>query len=318
MIELRSYRANDAAGLAAVWSECFSGQPNFVDIAEVDLRRRVFEQPAFDSAGIVVAAAGDEIAGFVHFGPRLDLSDDVGTMETRKGEGHIYAVAAPDFEHALTADLIDLAQTRLLKNGARRILLGPSWRFGAQPYYSCIAGAYELPGFSPQREGLMEAAADLGFLPAAEYGTPELDLTERNSLSRLAEMADALWRRVGGMLRQRIDRLDVPYFPPRLAVALVSGRKVVAHTAYGRWTEYERQYNRRLYGITGVHVARPWRGRGLGKLVLIEALLSATKDGAEAAHLHVWRGNKPAWNLYHEALRFEPKHTWITLAKTID
>ena len=38
-------------------------------------------------------------------------------------------------------------------------------------------------------------------------------------------------------------------------------------------------------------------------------------EGAEGAHLHVWRGNEPAWNLYHRALGFRPKYSWVTLEK---
>jgi ribosomal protein S18 acetylase RimI-like enzyme len=85
--------------------------------------------------------------------------------------------------------------------------------------------------------------------------------------------------------------------------------------AYGPWEEYIRQYRRQLFGITSVQVAPRWRGKGLGKLILIRALEAAVEAGAEAAHLHVWRENKVAWDLYHRAVGFRPKHTWVTLVK---
>jgi ribosomal protein S18 acetylase RimI-like enzyme len=50
---------------------------------------------------------------------------------------------------------------------------------------------------------------------------------------------------------------------------------------------------------------------------VVRAIEAARDDGAEAVHLHVWRGNKPAWNLYHRALGFRPGPAWVTLAKEI-
>ncbi len=45
-----------------------------------------------------------------------------------------------------------------------------------------------------------------------------------------------------------------------------------------------------------------WRGKGLGKLVMIEAMASAPEHGAEAFHLHVWRANRPARTLRSSAM----------------
>jgi ribosomal protein S18 acetylase RimI-like enzyme len=56
---------------------------------------------------------------------------------------------------------------------------------------------------------------------------------------------------------------------------------------------------------------------GLGKLVMVLAMEAAAREGAQAIHLHVYRDNKPAWNLYHRALGFQPKYTWVTLAKEL-
>ena len=87
--------------------------------------------------------------------------------------------------------------------------------------------------------------------------------------------------------------------------------------AYGPWEEYTRQYRRKLFGITSVQVDPAWRGRGLGKLVMILATEAAREAGAEALHLHVYRANEAAWNLYHRALGFRPKWRWVTLAKDL-
>ncbi len=88
-------------------------------------------------------------------------------------------------------------------------------------------------------------------------------------------------------------------------------------TAYGPWEEYLRYYGRPLFGITSVQVEASYRGRKLGKLVMLLALERAREMGAEAVHLHVYRSNAPAWNLYHRALGFQPKYGWLTLAKDL-
>ncbi len=207
---------------------------------------------------------------------------------------------------------------RLKAAGARRVLLGPSWIHGTQPFYNGIAGAYEMPGLTALRRGLVELAAGSGFAPAAEYGTPELDLTDTAYVAGLRATGADIWERVEGLgLRQHTRHIESSFFPARTLIELTRGRESLAMAAYGPWPEYARQYGRRLFGITNVHVTRQWRGRGLGKLIMIRAVEAALHDGAEGLHLHVWRENAPAWNLYHTALDFRPKYEWLTLRKDL-
>jgi ribosomal protein S18 acetylase RimI-like enzyme len=157
-----------------------------------------------------------------------------------------------------------------------------------------------------------------GYALVAECGTPELDLSRPEPLAHLSEAARELRARARGWgLKLSSRPIELRFFPRRISVELVRGREVVATTAYGVWPEYVRQYGRRLHGLTSVQVAPGWRGKGLGKLIVIEAMEAAIGDGAEAVHLHVWRGNEPAWNLYHRALGFQPRYSWVTLEKTL-
>ncbi len=321
--ELTGYRAGDVPGLVDAWNACFAAGPNFVRVGEADLRWRVLDQPAFDPRGIIAARSGERLLGFVHFGSRLDFWDEMAARPTDAEEGHIYLLVAPESDPVscgLPAELLAAAEEQLVRRWGtlRRVLLGPSWVYGAQPFYNGIAGAYEMPGLGVTRESVIAAAAERGYRPLAEYGTPELDLSGPEPL---AHMRDTALR-----LREQAQRwglecclrpIEVCYFPKRVCVELVRGREVVATTAFGLWPECARQYDRRLYGLTNVQVAQKWRGRGLGKLVMIEAMEAAMADGAEAVHLHVWRGNAPAWNLYHRALGFQPKCSWITLEKKL-
>ena len=68
-----------------------------------------------------------------------------------------------------------------------------------------------------------------------------------------------------------------------MLVELHRGPEVVATTAYGPWEEYVREYGRRLYGLTSVQVAPGWRGEGLGKLIVIEAMMAALDGAIQAA-----------------------------------
>jgi ribosomal protein S18 acetylase RimI-like enzyme len=187
-----------------------------------------------------------------------------------------------------------------------------------QPFYNGIAGGYELPGLSVTREALVTLAEARGYRQVAEYGTPELDLSGDDPLHRLADATRELRAKASRWGLRAISRqLEQRYFPRRTFVELVHGWETVATTAYGLWPEYLRHCRRRLHGLTSVQVAAGWRGRGLGKLIVIEAMEAAKRDGAEGVHLHVWRGNETAWNLYHRALGFQPRHRWITMEKRL-
>jgi GNAT superfamily N-acetyltransferase len=314
--ELRSYRVEDLPALAEAWNDCFADEPNFVRVDDSDLRRCAFGEASFDPSGVLVATAGSEPVGFVHCGPRMGLWPEPGKRGAECEEGQIRALVARESDGSVVRELLEAAEARLREAGARRFLIGPSWVQGAQFSYNGIAGAYEIPGASPTREALMAAARESGYEVAAEYGTPEVDFSDQEHLALLESMARDLRERARkrGMER-RLGIVESRYFPRRMLVELHRGREVVATTAYGPWAEYVREYGRRLYGLTSVQVSPGWRGGGLGKLIVIEAMMAARDEGAEGAHLHVWRGNEPAWNLYHRALGFRPKCSWVTLEK---
>jgi len=316
--ELRSYRVEDLRELSEVWNDCLGGGPGFVRVDECDLRRCAFGQYCFDAAGVLVATAGSRPVGFVHFGPRMAMWPASARGGAEREEGQIRALVARESEGALMRELLAAAEARLREAGARRVLLGPSWVKGGQFFYNGIAGAYEIPGVSPTREGLMAAAREGGYRVSAEYGTPEVDFSDGEHLSRLEGMAEDLWARARNWgMKRRLGAVESPYFPKRMLVELHRGHEVVATTAYGPWVEYIREYGRRLCGLTSVQVAPDWRGKGLGKLIVIEAMLAARDEGADGAHLHVWRGNETAWNLYHRALGFRRRDNWVTLAKQL-
>jgi ribosomal protein S18 acetylase RimI-like enzyme len=318
MYELRNLRAEDIPVLAEVWNECFADTPNFVEVGGTDLEGRAFSQPCFDPKGVLVAVAGVRVAGLVHFGPRTNLWSHRAARRPTPEEGHIYVLVASPSTPDLACELLVAAEKRLGLDGAKRVLLGTSWVYGAQPYYNGIAGAYEIPGLSSTWRETIGMAQKRGYLPVAEYGTPEIDMSEGALPPAFGPMAEELRARARECrLRPGTRPVESLFFPPRVSVELLHGREVVATTAYGLWPEYHRHYRRRLYGLTNVHVAPRWRGRGFGKLIVIEAVNAALREGAEGVHLHVWRGNKTAWNLYHRALGFQPKCTWLTLEKRL-
>jgi ribosomal protein S18 acetylase RimI-like enzyme len=316
VVELQTFRPDFLPGLVEIWNESFSHRPNFVRLREEDFRRHVVGQPLFDGENMVVAIGSGRPLGFVHFGPRVNSWSDVGTPAKAPAEGQIYVVVAPRSDPGMARDLLAAATQQLKQNGAKRLLLGPSWLHGTQPFYNCIAGAYEFPGLDAGWQVLLELAGEVGFVQVAEYGTPWLDLSQEQHVAALDEEADRLWRRAQQWgLEGRRRPVPSPFFPKRASVELTAGGDVIAMTAYGLWPQYAREYGRRVFGLTSVHVWPAWRGRGLGKLTVMMAMQAAREQGAQALHLHVWRGNKVAWNLYHRAMGFQPQSSWVTLAK---
>jgi ribosomal protein S18 acetylase RimI-like enzyme len=316
VIELRAFQPDFLPGLVRIWNESFSHRRNFMCLCEEDFRRHVVGQSLFDPEGLVVAIGGDHPRGFVHFGPRINSWSDLASPGTAHGEGQIYVVVAPVSDRGLTRDLLGTAVERLERSGAQRLLLGPSWLHGTQPFYNCVAGAYEFPGTDADRHDLLELAGEVGFAPVSEYGTPWLDLSEEERVAALDREADRLWRSAQEWgLQRRCRPVPSPFFPKRASVELTADGEAIAMTAYGLWPQYAREYGRQVFGLTSVHVRPAWRGRGLGKLIVMLAMQAAREEGAEALHLHVWRGNKVAWNLYHRAIGFRPKSNWVTLTR---
>ena len=318
MVELQSLRAGHLPALVEVWNRCFAGGPNYVAVTEEDFLRRVTSAVGFRPERLLLAVQADRVLGFVHFGPRLELWEDADTHRERPEEGQIYALVAPRSERSLQQALLDEAVTRLADGGASRLLLSPSWVFGSQPMYNGLAGAYEIPGLSDTRHELMELATEAGFTQVAEYGTPELDLSDTAHLEALSAEGRRLRERARDWgLEERVRTLRPTFFSGRRAVILMRGPDVIAMAAYGLWEEYARQYGRSMFGLTSVQVDPAWRGRGLSELVMLLAGQAAREAGAEALHLHVHRANAPAWNLYHQALGFQPKWKWVTLGREI-
>lgn len=317
MVALRTFGAADLPALVRLWNRCVAGSPNFIELTEADFIRRVVTAPGFEPARLLVATEKHALLGYVHYGPRLEMWEEGKPSFTRE-EGHIYALVAPRENTALARALLEEGVARLAEAGARRILLYPSWVCGTQAMYNGVAGAYEMPGLSDTRGELMAVAEEAGFAPVAEYGTPELSLSEEAAWGARREARDRLWEQAREWgLRAQESALRPTFFAHRRAVTLVRGREIIAMTAYGPWEEYRRQYGRRLFGITSVQVDRAWRGKGLGKLVMLVALEAAREAGAEGVHLHVYRSNEVAWNLYHRALGFQPTWRWVTLGRDL-
>jgi ribosomal protein S18 acetylase RimI-like enzyme len=318
VITFHTYQPEDLPELTAVWNDAFSGGPNSTSLTERDFIDRVTAQPSFDPAALLVAVDAGRAVGFVHFGPLTNSWYSLPERRPDPSQGQIWALVAPPTDRGLTQALLDAAVARLVSGGAKRIIFHPSWVQGSQPFYNGIAGAYEIPGLSESRAELREALSENGFEPIAHYATPEFDLSDYARLSSLRQEADRIWQRIRGAgLRTTVREVRSAFFPPRRVVDVVWGLDTIAITAFGLWEEYAREFKRRLYGVTGVQVAKGWRGIGLGKLVMVLAMEAAAREGAETIHLHVYQNNEPAWNLYHRALGFQPKYTWITLAKHV-
>ncbi len=316
MVSFRAYNDGDLSGIVSVWNQTFAGGPNFAALTEDDFLDRVALQPSFDPATLRVAVEGQQVLGFVHFGPVTDFWFALPERRIIPNEGQIWALVAPSSKPELVEALLCEALTYMEKIGVRRVLFYPSWVQCTQPFYNGIAGAYEMPGVSTQRTELLSLLAANGFVPVAHYATPELDLSDRHHLSALLAESTRVWSRVESTgVRPRVREVSSAFFRPRKVVELVWGMETIATTAFALWDEYHREHKCRLYGITGVQVAKGWRGMGLGKLILIMAAEAALREKAESLHLHVYQSNEPAWNLYHKALGFAPRHTWMTLEK---
>jgi len=315
---LRPYQPSDLPGLVAAWNHSFFGGPNFITLTERDLHSRVVLQPSFDAGGVLVADSGGAVSGFVHFGPATNHWFGLSERIVDPSEGLIWALVAPASEHVLMQVLLEAAEERLAQAGARRCLFGPSWVQCTQPFYNGIAGAYEMPGLSADRAELLKLLAGHGFVPVARYATPELDLSDERHLAHLGQRAEDVLRRLGASeMSVRMRVVASSFFPLRRVVELCHGPEPVAMAAFAPWEEHIREYGRKLYGVTGVQVALAWRGRGLGRVVMTRLAHLARNEGAEALHLHVYEGNRPAWNLYHHAIGFQPRYNWLTLAKDL-
>lgn len=138
MMRFRSFRNGDPPALADIWACCASASGAAPTPASFE--RAVFSKPYFDPAGLIVAEADGEPAGFVHagFGPNADESN------LDRTRGVICAVMVrPDCRRRGIG--------RELMQHADDYLSGAQIQAGAapplNPFYFGLYGGSDSPGF---------------------------------------------------------------------------------------------------------------------------------------------------------------------------
>ncbi len=213
VISLRTYCPEDLPALVALWNRCLVGTPNFIPLTEREFSERVVRAPGFRPELMLLAAEQEELVGYVHYGPRLEMWEN-GSLQTAPEEGHIYALVAPRENLPLQRALLEEATLRLADLGAGRVPFYPSWVCGTQSMYNGVAGAYEMPGLSDTRQELLEVAEGQGFARIAEYGTPELSLTDPVAEALRRQAREELWEAARALgLREETGRCGRSFLP---------------------------------------------------------------------------------------------------------
>lgn len=263
---VRGYRGTDLGAVTAYWNRSFGDQPNFRPVTPQEFQERVVTCPLFDPAGLLLAwTAGrddEQIVGMVH-----------AVRPTPPVVTH----------HFLVLLHVDPAHRRQ-GIGGRLLQAAESWLY----YCPVYVGVQDPPCYG-NRDGVLPPL----FGPS---GVPGLGMGDRASINFFAHRG---YRSVGvgdvsmgRSLQGGDDRLAHPSLLPSripttfrlvetggtstllknegLALLEEDGRPVGeaawAALGPGRWA------------ITRWHVAEAWRGQGLGRFLLDDALARIWAD----------------------------------------
>ena len=310
------FQDDSLPALTELWNASAANCHGFHPLAPEDFRRHFHEFPNFTPGRLLLAHAGGELVGMVHYDvvdmrpyyPRAGVVSAIMVRPGARGRG---------FGRAL----LNEALARLKKSGETLIdalgawpyssfyvgLIDGSERAGVDCADPVALGLFAKAGFRRGRESLIMRApmapipgaasmAGAGAAPGAALGKemglpPRLAGTRAVCRSREGETTwlDVCFRRWRAYDHALVDE---------------EGREL-AQAIYARMDGYSEHCGRELYSVYGVNTPERWRRQGFAarNLRLMQARLASL--GGQEMEVHVYADNLPAVRLY-ESVGFKP------------
>jgi len=296
--QYRSFRNTDAPQLVRIWNECFTGRGAVRLRSSGALEDRVFAKTYFDPAGLIVAEAADECAGFVHAG----MGPNEAGTDLAPAAGVVCALGVrPDFrKRGIAAELLCRAEAYLTERGARELYAGPHWPL--DPFYFGLYGGSGAAGFlasDPHAEPFFTHA---GYEPCRRFTVWQKKVKQppRASDPRMLSHRQQYELRLSPRLRDSWWRECIFCLieTPEFFLEDKRTKEVVARARVWEMEGFSARWNAASVGILDVQVSESHRRRGLAKY-LISLLLRHLQDQFfEIAEVQVEESNAAALGLF--------------------
>ena len=153
-------------------------------LTAADLELHVFSKPYFERDGFIVAehtnSKGEaEILGFVH--ASFDVQPDLSDLNRSIGVISQLRMAKCENSHAIEDQLLAMAQSYLVANGAREIWFGS--RFPQAPFYLGLYGGSRVPGVMEEDVAVVEALKRNGFDEQTKIAVMQRELGQIKSVT---------------------------------------------------------------------------------------------------------------------------------------
>ena len=295
---VRSYRAQDEAGLLELWNATMHADP----VNAATFRTQVLLDPNSRPEGLLLAEEQGQLAGFVLVVYR-QTPDSLQGLEPELGWVWAFGVAEPWRRRGVGRQLMSAAMAYLAGAGRKRALLSP------------YTPGYFIPGVDTEAyAGAVTFLQVLGWRVSSEPISMHADLTGFLVPTHIKELERQLALEQGITVRpvQPADLVALPAFVvehfgwdwhrlarENLTVMFGAGsdeRGVWVASRGGQVVGYC-QHSRERFGPFGVDPAL--RGKGIGRVLLFRCLADMLAKGYHCAWF-LWTGRRAA-GLYAQA-----------------
>jgi ribosomal protein S18 acetylase RimI-like enzyme len=298
VIQYRTFRNDDPPALVAIWNEAFTGRGTVALRATSPLEYFVFAKPYFDPAGLIIAADGRSLVGFVHagFGPNAERT----AVSCSEGVVCLIGVRTAYQRKGVGSELLRRAEEYLRGRGAHTLTAGPMAPL--DPFYFGLYGGSESAGFL-----LSDRAAEPFLLRHGYQPADGAQVFQR----RLASLNVADGRFPG--LRRRYDvrlvaRTGVgtwwqecelgPLEVHEFRLEDKQSGEVAARAGAWEMQGFSQRWNEAVVGLVDVQVKAELRRQGLGKFLLAGILRHLQEQYFSVVEVHARESNAPAIALF--------------------
>ncbi len=298
VIQYRPFCNTDPPGLVNVWNESFTGRGAVVLRSSTLLEYFLFAKAYFDPQGLIVAADGDKLVGFVlaGFGP----NDDGSALDTTAGVIGALGVVPSHRKQGIGAALAERAEDYLRRRGARTLYAGPMAPLN--PFTFGLYGGSQSAGF------LDSDAAAGPFFWRRGYQTQETKLVFQRPLDRPPVVTDGRF----SACRQRYEikvgpRQGTSWWQECVFGPLELHDYRLTDKATGQWAAraslwemetYSPAWNEHAVGLAELEVVEGARRKGLARFLLTQILRHVHEQFFTVAEIQAAETNMAAVNLF--------------------
>lgn len=321
--QIRPYREGDASAIATLFTACFKADDLDIVISEAETLSD-FSRPDFDPTRQVLVVAGPileglpegMLAGFAW----LDIRDDAEAGERTYGLRIIvHPAARPEgLERVLARRVIEMARQR-----------------EADPTTPVMQTVRVREGFSTKQVSQHRLYEDMGLRQTRIYWTMECPLENLAEPKLVEGVAIRPYKRpddempaldaLNGSFIDHFDfhppteerwlhRINNPIFRPDLTwVAEIDAEpgKLAGFCLCGIFEEENQATGRMEAWIESLGTIRGWRGKGLGRALLLHGLHSFKEAGLKIGMLGVDSENPTGATGLYESVGFKIRDEWL-------